>query len=350
MPRLTLKNLKNSEEQIFNLPQDTITLGRTSDCDVELADKSISRKHAQIMQEGEDYYLVDLKSGNGTYLNGKKIRPVEKQLLRPGDLIKIENFEVKFGVLDELLRKAVEEDTDTDIVEVKMIRKILGALSKDGFPSLEILNGSAEGKKIEFRTEIKELNIGRDPECNLPIEDSVISRVHAKLIRKLGGIVLVDLESRNGTFVNNEKIHEKLLRDGDKIMLGTIKLLYRNSQDVNIDVISEEISRKKREAALREAEMMEIKHKKEAAQEEALLPSNEEASNDGQKDQASQQNQVSEEVPAENPNLRTLPPELISSRQNSSTSLKLSDLFLILIGVLILLISMGLGVIFILKS
>ncbi len=350
MPRLLLKNLKDSEEQVFNLAQDTITFGRTSDCDVELADKSISRKHAQIIQEGEDFYLVDLKSGNGTYLNGKKIRPIEKQLLRSGDLIKIEHFEIQFALLKETLRKPVEEDTDTDIVEVKMIRKILGALSKDGFPSLEILNGSAEGRKIEFKTEMKTLDIGRDPECNLKIEDAVISRVHAKLIRKLGGIVLVDLESRNGTFVNNEKIQEKLLRDGDKIMLGTIKLLYRNSQDVNIDVISEEISRKKREAALREAEMMEVKHR-ELAAEEAEEASVEEAAVDAaaESDPALNENNESLEKQAtDNSPSPDSPPH--SMPPHSQSGMKLSDLFLILAGIGVLLLSLGLGLLFILNS
>jgi pSer/pThr/pTyr-binding forkhead associated (FHA) protein len=267
MPRLTVKNIKSGEEQIYNLPQDIITLGRTSACDIELNDKSISRKHAELVREGDDYFVIDLKSGNGTFLNGKKIRPIEKHLLRPNDVIKIENFEIQFAPLQETMDKPVEEDTDTDIIEIKMIKKVLRALDKDASPSLEVLNGVAEGKKILFADDLQEIDIGRDPKCSLFIDDPVISRRHAKLIRKWGGIVLLDLESRNGSFVNNEKVQEKLLRDGDKIMLGTIKLLYRNPQDINIEAISQEISRKKKEALLREAEMMEIARQKQEEEE-----------------------------------------------------------------------------------
>ncbi|MFO1518542.1 MAG: FHA domain-containing protein [bacterium] len=267
MPRLTIKNTKTHEEQVFNLPQDTITLGRTSVCDVELPDKSISRKHAEIVKEGDDYFLIDLKSGNGTFLNGKKIRPIEKHLIRHNDIIKIEYFEVHFALAEEAANKPVEEDTDTDIIEVKMIKKVLKALNKDSAPSLEVLNGVAEGKKILFTDDLQEIDIGRDPQCVLPIDEAVISRRHAKLTRKWGGVVLVDLNSRNGCYVNNEKVQERQLRDGDKLMLGTIKLLYRNPQDINVEAIGQEISRKKKEALLREAELMEIAKKKKEEEE-----------------------------------------------------------------------------------
>jgi len=276
MPRLTVKNLGSGEEQVYNLPQDIISFGRTSACDIELPDKSISRKHAEMVREGEDYFLIDLKSGNGTFLNDKKIRPIEKHLLRPSDVVKIEQFEIHFAPLEESMDKPVEEDTDTDIIEIKMIKKVLKALDKDASPSLEVLNGVAEGKKILFSDDLQEVDIGRDPKCTLFIDDPVISRKHAKLIRKWGGIVLQDLESRNGSFINNEKVQEKLLRDGDKVMLGTIKLLYRNPQDVNIEAISQEISRKKKEALLREAELMEIARKKQE-EEEAKAKEEEEA-------------------------------------------------------------------------
>jgi uncharacterized ubiquitin-like protein YukD len=49
--------------------------------------KIISRRHAQIEQEGERYYLTDLVSTNGTKLNGQRIPPREKCRLRNGDII-----------------------------------------------------------------------------------------------------------------------------------------------------------------------------------------------------------------------------------------------------------------------
>lgn len=349
MPRLIVKNQKTQEEQVYNLPQETITFGRTGTCDVELPDKSVSRKHAEIVREGDDYFLIDLKSGNGTFLNGKKIRPIEKHLLRNSDVIKIEIYEINFALLEEGQSKPVEEDTDTDIIEIKMIKKVLKALDKDSAPSLEVLNGVAEGKKILFSTDLQEIDIGRDPKSVLHIDDPVISRHHAKLIRKWGGIVLVDLNSRNGCFVNNEKVSEKLLRDGDKIMLGTVKLLYRNPQDVNIEAISQEISRKKKEAALREAELMELQQKKKEESEAKAREEEEKAVQEKEQKEKEEAEQSERETTrrkaAEQKAVeQSLPPSGAPSSDAASlpanfqqTGLSLTEKILIGVGILVLL-------------
>lgn len=256
MPKLIIQNSKTQEEQEYTLPQDSIVFGRTNTCDIELPIKSISRRHAEIVREESDYFLSDLKSGNGTFLNNQKIKPLEKNLLRSGDLIRIEDYEIRFLLTEDSMDHPVEEDTDTDILEIKLIKKMMRALDTDETPSLEVLNGVAAGKKLSLPEDKQEFIIGREGVADLTIDENVISRQHVKLERKWGGIVIVDLQSKNGTFVNNDRVEEKLLRDGDKVMLGTVKLLYRNPKDVNLDMISQEISKKKREAAMREAELL----------------------------------------------------------------------------------------------
>ncbi|HKY63641.1 MAG TPA: FHA domain-containing protein [bacterium] len=256
MPKLIIQNTKTQEEQEYTLPQDSIVFGRINTCDIELPIKSVSRRHAEIVREDADYFLSDLKSGNGTFLNNQKIKPLEKNLLRSGDLIRIEDYEIRFLLTEDSMDHPVEEDTDTDILEIKLIKKMMKALDTDETPSLEVLNGVAAGKKLPLPESKQEFIIGRDSAADLTIDENVISRQHVKLERKWGGIVIVDLQSKNGTFVNNDRVEEKLLRDGDKVMLGTVKLLYRNPKDVNLEMISQEISKKKREAAMREAEIL----------------------------------------------------------------------------------------------
>jgi len=70
-----------------------ITIGRTMDNDVVLTDPGISRQHMSIRDKGGAYILKDLGSSNGTKLNGK---PVEEEVLRPGDVITAGSAEVKF--------------------------------------------------------------------------------------------------------------------------------------------------------------------------------------------------------------------------------------------------------------
>ena len=71
-----------------------VTLGRSRSCDVHVADVNVSRRHAEIRQEGATYWVVDLGSTNGTLLNGKR---VEREGLRDGDTITLGSTEVVFG-------------------------------------------------------------------------------------------------------------------------------------------------------------------------------------------------------------------------------------------------------------
>lgn len=72
--------------------------------------------------------------------------------------------------------------------------------------------------------------VGRDAEnCEIVVDfDLHIGRKHALIYKKEDSYVLVDLGSKNGTFVNDEKLQgERVLRDGDKIKLATTEVVFR---------------------------------------------------------------------------------------------------------------------------
>ncbi len=71
-----------------------VVLGRSRTCDVHVADVNVSRRHAEVRQEGATYWVVDLGSTNGTQLNGKR---VERERLRDGDTITLGSSEIVFG-------------------------------------------------------------------------------------------------------------------------------------------------------------------------------------------------------------------------------------------------------------
>lgn len=66
--------------------------------------------------------------------------------------------------------------------------------------------------------------IGRAPDCDLLLQHESISRQHARISRDDGGWVLRDLGSKNGSRVNTFHVTEQLLRNGDRIDLGTIRM------------------------------------------------------------------------------------------------------------------------------
>lgn len=79
-----------------------------------------------------------------------------------------------------------------------------------------------EGKRHMLAGE--RMVIGRSRECELVIEDPNVSRQHAELRKTIEGWLIVDLGSTNGVKVNGRRVHEEVLRPGDKITLGLVEL------------------------------------------------------------------------------------------------------------------------------
>src|SRR5207249_2127506 len=68
-------------------------LGRSRECDIQLADPNVSRRHAELRQEGAAYWIVDLDSTNGTEVNGER---TSRSKLEPGDRITVGSTEIVF--------------------------------------------------------------------------------------------------------------------------------------------------------------------------------------------------------------------------------------------------------------
>jgi hypothetical protein len=70
-----------------------LVIGRSRDCDIQLADANVSRRHAELRQEGASYWIVDLGSTNGTEVNGKRVKRAK---LQTGDTITLGSTEITF--------------------------------------------------------------------------------------------------------------------------------------------------------------------------------------------------------------------------------------------------------------
>lgn len=246
MPKLILKQKGEGEEKTFNFEREEILLGRDKINTVTLEGAGVSRKHAKIFPDGKDFYLIDLESTGGTKLNGMRLPKNEKYILKHNDIINIEKYDLKFQLIDELLTRSFNDITDSDILEVKLLKKVLRALDRESIPSIEVLNGTAEGKKAFLPDEVTEMTIGRDPMNDFTIEEYVVSRKHAKIAKKWGGVMIQDLGSKNGVYVNNRRVTEEFLHDGDRIALGTIVLMFRNPKEIDLEEMSKRMIEDKR--------------------------------------------------------------------------------------------------------
>lgn len=239
-PVLILKDRKAGSRKRYVIDQSSIAIGRDQASYIVLPSRSISRHHAVITEDSGDFYLTDLKSSNGTFLNEQPIPTEEKTLLRKGDCIRIETFELTFQPTGDEREKDFYEKTDTDLLEIKMLKKVLKAIDKDNAPSLEVTSGKHKGQRVVLSQNTQDVTIGRDKDCELSIDNDTISRKHAKLIKRWDLVTLIDLKSKNGTYVGREKVTEQPLQDGDRILLGDVALHYRNPQEINFEALTPE--------------------------------------------------------------------------------------------------------------
>ena len=75
----------NQPDQHYPLPKDDVIVGRGEECDITLPVRQISRQHIRIYKEGERFFIHDLDSKNGTWVNGQQLKGMRE--LQNGDEI-----------------------------------------------------------------------------------------------------------------------------------------------------------------------------------------------------------------------------------------------------------------------
>ncbi|MCP4605081.1 MAG: diguanylate cyclase [Proteobacteria bacterium] len=83
---------------------------------------------------------------------------------------------------------------------------------------LVMIYGEYLGRRFSIKEEA--LVIGRSPDCDIQLVDDCVSRMHCRLIANKNGIVISDLNSTNGTYINDTSASARPLQDGDRIKVG----------------------------------------------------------------------------------------------------------------------------------
>ncbi|MDI6860462.1 MAG: FHA domain-containing protein [Caldisericia bacterium] len=90
---------------------------------------------------------------------------------------------------------------------------------------LIVKSGRRVGASYPLRKKV--INIGRESDNDIVLDDPKVSRQHAKMKIEGDTFVIYDLASSNGTFVNNQKITNELLHDGDEIKIGDTIFVFK---------------------------------------------------------------------------------------------------------------------------
>jgi ABC-type multidrug transport system ATPase subunit/pSer/pThr/pTyr-binding forkhead associated (FHA) protein len=233
---------RQTSEQIFQ-QQPVVRIGRdSSDCQIVFDNQQfpmVSRRHAELRWQNGQWFLTDLGSSYGTFLNGQKIS--QPQTVQAGSAL-------QFGTNGPVLRvvglesvqpqpqQQQQQQAPAYTPQAEPQKPISAPLP----PPQQIPNrqpaapagGSPDAAQLIFvgtsRLEPYKITkdsfwLGRDPNCDIVLEASavMVSRKHAEILRQNGGFVVTDNGSFNGTLVNEQRISTPTpIYHGDEIQLG----------------------------------------------------------------------------------------------------------------------------------
>ena len=100
--------------------------------------------------------------------------------------------------------------------------------------ALKFISGKYQGGEFPLKSD-KQVVIGRSSELDMVLVEDMVSRKHAKITTSGDQIIIQDLGSTNGTFVNGEKIKKVRLKEGDRILIGTsiIKIIFVDGENTS---------------------------------------------------------------------------------------------------------------------
>jgi ABC-type multidrug transport system ATPase subunit/pSer/pThr/pTyr-binding forkhead associated (FHA) protein len=193
---------QNGSTNYFPILKDRIIIGRGVEADLRVPEnlRFVSGQHAEVQKEAAGYFIRDLKSTNGTLVNNQPLQPDQDYAIGNESIIRIgdDNYGVSIGLTFYNPKETSE--------------------SVAGFVQ------AAQATKIE---QTSMLLIGRLENCDIVLDSPEVSRRHA-MVRQLGDAYSIeDLDSSNGTYLNDEPIKTAHLQEGDLIQISNFRLLFQ---------------------------------------------------------------------------------------------------------------------------
>src|SRR6266446_1155049 len=236
----------------------SLVFGREAGCDVVVAGKDVSRRHAEIVLTPKGYVLVD-SSTNGTFVNEERVEG--QRILARADVLRLGDEQFRFYADAVPAAAAAPPPPGPAANPPQVAPPASAAASQVGAPgpaapppgaadrlrhtvhgleafvpaggalaSFLVRSGGLIGQRLAVKTPI--VNIGRADYNDLVVPDPSISTSHAKLQRREGVWVLVDLDSTNGTFVDGERVKgEAPLAPGAAVRFGDVQLVFEPTDD-----------------------------------------------------------------------------------------------------------------------
>jgi len=221
----------------FKIAKDSVWLGRDPNGEIVFDANAVmvSRKHAEIRRQNDDFIIHDNGSFNGTLVNDQRIStptPLyhndEIQLGMGGPLLKFNapsRVAPKGASLAGQRSIAIGQLVNLDGINtpasgstmVFNVGNMTQKTSKNVSAQPQLLSSLTFGNK-------KELSIGRDDKSDIKMDGLQISNRHARLLQTSSGIVVEDLNSTNGVYVNGNRVSRQAITPDDAVQIGSFQI------------------------------------------------------------------------------------------------------------------------------
>jgi pSer/pThr/pTyr-binding forkhead associated (FHA) protein len=198
-----------SNRTVVKLVRGDYSVGRAEDSTIRLTERNISRAHARIFREGEDEWkLEDKGSYTGSFVNGERV--AGSRPLKHGDTIQLGDYRLE--LMDEMQQAVEAKALDQAVTAAQLPDRLVVVQG----PNLGTVYPLLEQKLL----------VGRGEECQIALDDASVSRVHVEVLRTEHGLMILDQGSSNGLRINGADLPSAMLRSGDVVELGDVRLKF----------------------------------------------------------------------------------------------------------------------------
>lgn len=201
-------------------------VGRATECDLVIDNLGVSRQHAEIVLESGVPILKDMKSNNGTYVNGKRIT---RYNLNDGDEIAIGKFAITFH--QEAPEPEDEPSAEEDNPEIRKgdftlaIDSRLMERQREKVSKLKAyLTVQGGDKKKPIILDKPLFTFGKLSSCDFFVGGLFMPKKAAFIFRDDAAFHLVDSSGRGKAYLNETPVDNERLKDGDVIRVGRFRL------------------------------------------------------------------------------------------------------------------------------
>jgi len=209
----------NGEHEPTNLGEGVTTIGTGANSRIVLAAPGIALNHAEVhLRNGQAMVRVP-DPNNVVVLNGRQVS--QDTPLKPGDLVLFAKIGCQVMAPDRPAavaapaRAAVAAGNDDNDGRTR-VRQALPKYLLRG------VSGSTFGKTFGL---LGTMTIGRQADCDISIPGDEISRHHARVQVTPDGVMVEDMGSANGTFINDKRVHNGILKPGEELRLDNVRFL-----------------------------------------------------------------------------------------------------------------------------